>query len=159
MAPTRRRRGAAARPLFWAALTLAGAGAGTTAALAASSSGLIRAAGGAAGGIAGLCSAAWADTARQRREAIAAATAERDRVLDPVVSAPAHDLSVLGLLLPTRQSAAPFRGRAADLAWLQAWRDNPDSQTAALVTGPGGTGKTRLVTQFAMTRPTPWAAG
>jgi hypothetical protein len=114
---------------------------------------------GAAGGVAGLCSAAWVDAARQRREAIAAATADRDQVLDPVVSELAHDLSVLGLLLPTQQSAAPFRSRAAGLAWLQAWRDNPDSHPAALVAGPGGTGKTRLVTQFAITRPPPWAAG
>ncbi len=159
MTPTRRRRGAATRLLFWSALTLAGAGAGAAAALAASGSGLIRAAGGAAGGIAGLCSAAWVDTFRQHRETSAAAIVERDQVLDPVVSEPAHDLSVLGLLLPTRQSAAPFRGRAADLAWLQAWRDNPDGHPAALVTGPGGTGKTRLVTQFAATRPPPWAAG
>ncbi len=84
---------------------------------------------------------------------------ERGQVLDPVVSDPAHDLSVLGLLLPTRDGAAPFRGRAADLAWLQAWRDAPDGHPVALVTGPAGVGKTRLVTQFAVTRPEPWAAG
>jgi hypothetical protein len=159
MAPVHRRRGAAARLVFWAALTLAGAGAGVAAALAVSGSGLLRAAGGAVGSVAGLCSAAWVDSARRRREAIAAAIAGRDQVLDPVVSEPAHDLSVLGLLLPTRQSAAPFRGRAADLAWLQAWRDNLDGHPAALVTGPGGTGKTRLVAQFATTRPPLWAAG
>jgi tetratricopeptide (TPR) repeat protein len=159
MAHTRDRREAAARLVFWAALTLAGAGAGTAAALAASGSGLIRAAGGAAGGIAGLCSAAWADTAKQRREATASALEERGRALGPVISDPPHDRSALGLLLPTRQSAAPFRGRAADLAWLQAWHDNPDAHPAALVTGPAGTGKTRLVTQFAATRPPPWTAG
>src|SRR6202040_1659223 len=81
------------------------------------------------------------------------------QVLDPVVSEPPQDLSVLGLLLPTRESAAPFRGRAADLAWLQAWCNDPDGHPVALVTGPGGVGKTRLVTQFAITRPAPWAAG
>ncbi len=159
MAHTRHRREAAARLAFAAALTLAGAGAGAAAALAASGSGLIRAAGGAAGGIAGLCSAAWADTAKQRREATAAAIKERGQALGPVVSDPAHDRSALGLLLPTRQGAAPFRGRAADLAWLQAWLDNPDAHPAALVTGPAGTGKTRLLTQFADTRPPPWATG
>ena len=149
----------AVRVTFAAALTLAGAGAGVAAALATSGSGLIRAAGGAAGGAAGLGSAAWAEAVKQRREAAAAAVRERGQVLDPVVSDPAHDLSVLGLLLPTREGAAPFRGRAADLAWLQAWRDAPDGHPVALVTGPAGVGKTRLVTQFAVTRPEPWAAG
>jgi len=155
----RRQRAAAGRLVFVAALTLAGAGAGAAAALAVSGSGLIRAAGGAAGGVAGLCSAAWVDAAKQRREAIAAAARERGQVLDPVISEPPHDLSVLGLLLPTRHGAAPFRGRAADLVWLQAWRDDRDGHPVALVTGPGGVGKTRLVTQFAVTRPPPWAAG
>ncbi len=159
MACAQRQRGAVGRLVFVAALTLAGAGAGAAAVLATSGSGLIRAAGGAAGGVAGLSAAAWADAARQRREATAAAVCERGQVLDPVASESAQDLSVLGLLLPTRESAAPFRGRAADLAWLQAWRDNPDGHPVALVTGPGGVGKTRLVTQFALTRPPPWAAG
>lgn len=148
-------RGAAGRVVLVAALTLAGAGAGAAAVLAVSGSGLIRAAGGAAG----LGSAVWADAARQRREAVDAAVRARGLVLDPVVSEPAQDRSVLGLLLPTRESAAPFRGRVADLAWLQAWCDAPDSHPVALVTGRGGAGKTRLVTQFAVTRPPPWAAG
>src|SRR5580658_10276699 len=120
MAHTRHRRKAAARLVFAAALTLAGAGAGVAAALAASGSGLIRAAGGAAGGIAGLCAAAAAasaDTAKQRRDATAAALEERGQALGPVISDPPQDHSALGLLLPTRQRAAPFRGRAADLAW------------------------------------------
>jgi colicin import membrane protein len=159
MARAQRRRGAAGRVVLVAALTLAGAGAGAAAVLAVSGSGLIRAAGGAAGGAAGLGSAVWADAARQRREAVDAAVRARGQVLDPVVSEPAQDRSVLGLLLPTRESAAPFRGRVADLAWLQAWCDNPDSHPVALVTGPGGAGKTRLVTQFAVTRPPPWASG
>ena len=149
----------AVRVTFAAALTLAGAGAGVAAALATSGSGLIRAAGGAAGGAAGLGSAAWAEAVKQRRETAAAAVRERGQMLDPVVSDPPHDLSVLGLLLPTREGAAPFRGRTADLAWLQAWRDAPDGHPVALVTGPAGVGKTRLVTQFAVTRPEPWAAG
>jgi tetratricopeptide (TPR) repeat protein len=162
MAHTRHRRKAAARLVFAAALTLAGAGAGVAAALAASGSGLIRAAGGAAGGIAGLCAAAAAasaDTAKQRRDATAAALEERGQALGPVISDPPQDHSALGLLLPTRQRAAPFRGRAADLAWLQAWLDTPDAHPAALVTGPAGTGKTRLLTQFAATRPPTWTAG
>ena len=145
--------------MFVAALTLTGAGAGAAAALATSGSGLIRAAGGAAGGVAGLCAASWVDAAKQRREATAAARLERDQVLGPVISEPAHDQSVLGPLLPTRLRAAPFRGRSADLAWLQEWRDAPHGHPVALVTGPAGTGKTRLVTQFAVTRPPPWAAG
>jgi hypothetical protein len=140
MARTQRRPGTA-RVVFAAALTLAGAGAGAAAVLAVSGSGLIRAAGGAIGGIAGLCSAVLVDATRQRQEAIAAMIRERDRVLDPVVSEPTQDLSVLGLLLPTRESAAPFRGRSADMAWLQAWRDNPDGHPVTLVTGPGGSGR------------------
>ena len=138
---------------------LAGAGAGVAAALATSSSGLIRAVGGAAGAIAGLGAAAWVDAAQKHREATDAAARECSQVLDPVLSTPAHDQSPLGLLLPTRKDAAPFRGRAADLAWLQAWHDNPAAHPAALITGPAGVGKTRLVTQFAVTRPPPWTAG
>ena len=159
MAPRRRRREAAARLVFAAALTLAGAGAGSG-----SSARRQRQR---------VNPGRWGRRGRHRRAVLGRLgrhrqaapgghhrrLAERDQVLDPVVSEPAHDLSVLGLLLPTRQSAAPFRGRAADLAWLQAWRDNADGHPAALVTGPGGTGKTRLVTQFAATRPPPWAAG
>ena len=159
MASSQGDRGMAARLLLAAALTLAGAGAGVAAVLATSDSGLIRATGGAAGGAAGLGAAVWADTAKHRRETAAAARRERDRVLDPVISEPAHDRSVLGLLLATRQSAAPFRSRTADLAWLQTWCDNPGSHPVALVTGPAGVGKTRLATQFATTRPAPWATG
>jgi tetratricopeptide (TPR) repeat protein len=159
MTYTQNRDGTSARLVFAATLVLTGAGAGAAAALATSGSGLIRVAGGAAGAIAGLCAAVWADHARKRRETIAAARRNREQVLDPVVSAPTHDLSILGLLLATRQDAAPFHGRSADLAWLQAWRDNPTSHPAALVTGPSGTGKTRLVTQFAASRQQSWAAG
>ena len=159
MAHRRHRRESAARLVFAAAFTLAGAGAGTAAALAASGSGLIRAVGGAAGGIAGLCSAAWADTAKQRRAAATADLEERGQALGPVISDPPQDRSALGLLLPTRHGAAPFRGRAADLAWLQAWLDNPHAHPAVLITGPAGTGKTRLLTQFAATRPPLWATG
>jgi hypothetical protein len=135
------RRGAAGRVVFVAALTLAGAGAGASAVLAVSGSALIRAAGGAAGGVAGLCSAAWADAAKQRREGREAAAAERGRMLDPVVSEPADDLSVLGLLLATRENPAPFRGRAGDLTWLQAWCDDPAGHPVALVAGAGGSGR------------------
>ena len=162
MTGTPGRWGTVGRLVFVAAVTLtvAAAGTGAAAALATSSSWLIRAVGGAAGGVAGLCAAVWADAAKQRREAATAALLERDQVLDPVVSEPAtHDESVLGLLLPTRQGAAPFRGRSTDLAWLQAWRDAPGGHPVALVTGPAGVGKTRLVTQFAVTRAPSWAAG
>jgi hypothetical protein len=109
MARAWRRRGAAGRAVFVAALTLAGAGAGASAVLAVSGSALIRAAGGAVGGVggvAGLCSAAWADAVKQRQETRKAAVAERGRMLDPVVSEPAEDLSVLGLLLATRENPA-----------------------------------------------------
>jgi hypothetical protein len=100
-----------------------------------------------------------ADNIRERREATAAAKSNRERVLDPVVSAPEHDLSILGLLLATRKDAVPFHGRRADLAWLQVWRDNRAGHPVALVTGPSGTGKTRLVAQFAAALPASWAAG
>jgi hypothetical protein len=100
-----------ARLSFLAALTVAGAGAGLAATLATSGSGLIRAAGGSVGGVLGLIAAAWIDKARQRRESRAAALDDRDRVLDPVVSDPGQDASVLGVLLATRKDAAPFRGQ------------------------------------------------
>ena len=80
-------------------------------------------------------------------------------MLDPVVVNPERDSSVLGVLLPTRQDAPRFRGRTADLAWLEEWRDERDAHPVVMVTGPAGVGKTRLVTQFASASPAPWVAG
>ena len=154
-----RRRSVPLRLVFVAALTLAGVGAGVAAAFAASSNGLIRAVAGAAGGVAGLIAATWIDLARGRKEAAEAAEEERARVLDPVVSSTVPDSSVFGVLLPTRPTAAPFRGRTSDLAWLAAWCDQPGRHPVAIVAGAAGVGKTRLVTQFALRRPEPWAAG
>jgi tetratricopeptide (TPR) repeat protein len=148
-----------ARLSFLAALTLAGAGAGVAATLATSGSGPVRAAGGTVGGVLGLIAAAWIDKTRQRQEGRAAALADRDRVLNPIVSDPGQDTSVLGMLLPTRKGAAPFRGRTADLAWLGKWCDDLDENPAVMVTGPAGVGKTRLVAQFALDRVGSWAAG
>lgn len=136
MARMPRGREAAARLAFAAALTLAGAGAGAAAVLAANGSGLIRTAD---GGVAGLCSAAWADSAKQRRQAATAAREERARALGPVVATRCMTAAPKGSCCPP--GTEPPRsgpGRAADLTWLQAWHNNPDALPAALVTGPAG---------------------
>ncbi len=153
-------RRTAARWGIGTGLMVAGAGAGLAAALATSTSTTLRAAGGAAGGAAGLAAAISADRAQARSERRAAALARRDRALHPVTTpAPATDRSVLGLLSPTRQHAPPFRGRAAALAWLTAWRDDPAGHPAAQLSGAAGTGKTRLAVQAALTLPPGWHAG
>ena len=153
MASEHSERGVTGRLVRWAALTLAGIGAGVAATLA-TGAWWVRAAGAAAGGLAGLAAATWINRADQRRDA----ERQRHRVLDAVVSDAGPDDSIFGILLATR-AIAPFRGRAKDLAWLNKWCDDPHEQPVAVVTGPAGVGKTRLVTQFASDRPAPYAAG
>jgi hypothetical protein len=80
------------------------------------------------------------------------------RVLDDLVAEPDSGSPLFGLLAATSTGAAPFRGRRGELAWLKHWWDDP-GQPVAAVTGPPGTGKTRLVTQFAMGIRAPWTAG
>ena len=82
--------------------------------------------------------------------------------LAPVISSPQQegiDTSVLGVLLPTRSDAPPFRGRAAELTRLRTWLDRAGSHPLIVIAGPAGTGKTRLATQFAAALPARWAAG
>jgi tetratricopeptide (TPR) repeat protein len=53
-------------------------------------------------------------------------------------------------LLAARNGVVGFTGRDEELAALRSWRDAATADRAALlVHGPGGQGKTRLVTQFA----------
>lgn len=115
--------------------------------------------GAAVGAVAGLAAAILADRVYQRREARAAALRARKDVLDALVADPAGEGSVFDVLLATSTKAAPFRGRQADLAWLERWWDDPKQQPVVVVTGPAGTGKTRLVTQFALDRPAQWITG
>ena len=82
----------------------------------------------------------------------------RDGVLDTLRADPHYKGSVFNVLLATSTEAAPFRGRKDDLAWLDRWWDDP-TRPVAVVTGPAGTGKTRLVTQFALSRPAPCVSG
>ena len=63
------------------------------------------------------------------------------------------------MLLATSTKTAPFRGRRDDLARLEEWWDDPKQPPVVVMTGPAGTGKTRLVTQFALDRPAPWVSG
>ncbi len=153
MGGKRRQRGMPKRLVLGAALTLAGAGAGITAALA-TSAWWARTAGGAIGGMIGLGAAVWIDRSVERR----AAREQRASALDPVTTDPGHDDSVFGVLLATR-AIAPFRGRTADLAWLDHWCDDRKAHPVAVITGPAGTGKTRLATEFATQRPASWVAG
>ena len=80
-------------------------------------------------------------------------------VLDALVADPASEGSIFDVLLATSTKAAPFRGRRDDLAWLDEWWEDPKQPPVVVVTGPAGTGKTRLVTQFALDRPAPWVSG
>jgi hypothetical protein len=148
MAEGHERRGWAARTAVGAALILAGFGAGIAGAFATSTSWPVRAAGAAIGAVAGLAAAIWVDRAYQLREARRAALRAREDVLDALVADPASEGSVFDTLLATGTKAAPFRGRKDDLAWLDRWWNDPKQPAVAVVTGPAGTGKTRLVTQF-----------
>jgi hypothetical protein len=153
MAGKPRRRSIAERITRSAALTLTGASAGLAAAFA-TGAWWVRTAAAAAGGTAALAAAIWDDHASQRR----AAQQARGQILDPVISGAEQDSSVFGVLLATR-AIAPFQGRTADLARLTKWCDNPHGHPVAVITGPAGTGKTRLATHFASQRPTTWATG
>ena len=83
----------------------------------------------------------------------------REQVLDALRVDPASEGSIFDVLLATSTDAAPFRGRLDDLARLDDWWNDPKQRPIVVVTGPAGTGKTRLVTQFALKRPEPWVSG
>ena len=142
-----------------AALILAGVGAGVGGWLAPSASWLARAVGAGVGAVAGLVAAIWADRISQRREAGKAALTARHDVLDALVAAPAGEGSIFDVLLATSTKAAPFRGRRDDLAWLDRWWEDAKQAPVVVVSGPAGTGKTRLANQFAQGRPMPWVSG
>jgi tetratricopeptide (TPR) repeat protein len=115
--------------------------------------------GAAAAGVAGLAAFSVVERAYERQAARAAALRARNEVLEPLVADPPNRGSVFDVLLATSTEAAPFRGRRAELAWLGEWWDDPQAPTIVVVTGPGGIGKTRLVTEFAQVRPAPWVTG
>ncbi len=63
-------------------------------------------------------------------------------------------------LLAAGVEAVEFTGREAELAELDAWRDDTQKFSALLITGEGGQGKTRLAREFAArSRVAGWAAG
>ena len=159
MAEGRKRRSWTVLAAVGAALILAGVGAGVSGWLAPSTSWLARAVGAGVGAVAGLIAAIWVDRISQRREAREAALSARDDVLDALVADPAGEGSIFDVLLATSTKAAPFRGRRDDLAWLDRWWEDPKQAPVVVVSGPAGTGKTRLATQFAQDRPMPWVSG
>ena len=159
MAGGRKRRGWTVLAAVGAALILAGVGAGVSGWLAPSASWLARAVGAGVGAVAGLVAAIWVDRISQRREAKKAALSARHDVLDALVADPAGEGSIFDALLATSTKAAPFRGRRDDLAWLDRWWEDPKQAPVVVVSGPAGTGKTRLATQFAQGRPMPWVSG
>jgi hypothetical protein len=66
------------------------------------------------------------------------------------MAVPVEALAAPSRLLAARHEVADFVGRRAELASLAAWRDDPTyARMVRLVHGPGGQGKTRLVTEFA----------
>jgi hypothetical protein len=159
MAGGRKQRSWTVLAAVGAALILAGVGAGVGGWLAPSTSWLARAVGAGVGAVAGLAAAIWVDRISQRREARKAALGARDDVLDALVADPAGEGSIFEVLLATSMEAAPFRGRRDDLAWLDRWWEDPKQAPVVVVSGPAGIGKTRLATQFAQDRSTPWVSG
>jgi len=161
MAEGHQRRGPTVRALISGALVLvlAAVGGGVAAAAAPSTSLLWRVGGAAVGAALGLVAALRADHGNQRSEARVVALRARDEVLDALVADPASEGSVFDVLLATSTEAAPFRGRKDELASLERWWDDPNQPPAMVVTGPAGSGKTRLVTEFAASRPVPWVSG
>ena len=147
------------RAILGAAFVLVGSGAGLAATLA-TGEGSVRAGGGAVGGLAGLAGAMMTDRVHERKVARAAVLRERGRILDPIITTGSADSSssVFDLLLAT-QAVAPFRGRHNEMRWLTRWCDSTKSHSVAIVSGPAGVGKTRLVRQFALKRPEPWVTG
>jgi tetraacyldisaccharide-1-P 4'-kinase len=51
-------------------------------------------------------------------------------------------------LLQARYVVVPFRGRTAELAEVAAWCHSSDVVSTRLVTGPGGSGKTRFAAEI-----------
>jgi tetratricopeptide (TPR) repeat protein len=151
------RRGSVIR-MATAALILAGIGGAVAALAGPSPSWLIRIGGAVAGAVVGVIATSLWDRAQQRKEAHAAALRARDDVLGALVSDPTSEGSIFDALRATSSKAPEFRGRRDDLAWLERWWDDPE-QLVVVVTGPAGTGKTRLVTEFAARRPAPWVTG
>ncbi|GGM45647.1 TIR domain-containing protein [Dactylosporangium sucinum] len=78
------------------------------------------------------------------REAVPALSANH-LLVTPEPPAPG---SVAALLLP-EHAVVPFAGRTAEISALQHWLDGPDQLSIALLTGPGGVGKTRLAQKLA----------
>src|SRR5215469_18800202 len=79
----------------------------------------------------------WLATRSQTRDS-AARTAELPRA----VERPSR-------LLDPRRKVVDFAGREDELAWLTAWCEDRAGPTLRLITGAGGTGKTRLALRFA----------
>jgi tetratricopeptide (TPR) repeat protein len=71
---------------------------------------------------------------------------------------PPHGLNTPASLLQADAAVVPFRGRAALLTRLTEWCDDPVTESAWLITGAGGQGKTRLARHFtAQMRRMGWA--
>jgi tetratricopeptide (TPR) repeat protein len=160
MADGRPRREAwLSRLAILAAATLAGLGVGAGGAAAASPSLYVRAFWAAVGAMATLYVGWWYETFKDRRAKRAIAIEERSNVLEPLFIESDLDDSVLGMLDPRRYDAPQFVGRTEELKFLAAWCDNFGRHLVAAVTGPGGSGKTRLAIEFAARRPRPWVTG
>ena len=141
-----------------AGFALVGAGAGLAAATATIGNTWVRTAWAVAGGVVGLVGGTMADRFHRHRQAKAEAERQRDSVLGPIANEQAREGSVFDLLLASSE-VTPLWGRRADLAWLEKWWDDPSGYPVAVVTGPAGVGKTRLVTHFAARRPESWVTG
>ncbi|MEZ5996850.1 MAG: hypothetical protein R3C25_13975 [Hyphomonadaceae bacterium] len=61
--------------------------------------------------------------------------------------------------LSFKNTDIPFHGRAAELAVLQAFLDDPSPFTWHIVTGPGGAGKSRLALELCLRNNGPWRTG
>ncbi|MFG1942133.1 hypothetical protein [Nonomuraea sp. NPDC048826] len=68
-------------------------------------------------------------------------------LLEPVAVQPPEDCPDWSLPA-ARHAVVPFVGRKAELAALRTWAAGPEPVSAALVTGPGGAGKSRLAVEL-----------
>jgi tetratricopeptide (TPR) repeat protein len=114
---------------------------------------------GAVGAVSALVAAVVVDRVYAGWEERASVRELRGRVLDELREAvPARRGDVLGLLRAGR-SPVPFRGRGRELARIAAWRDDRAACPVLIVSGPGGSGKTRVVLEAGLRVPPGWAAG
>ncbi len=111
-------------------------------------------------GLALVGSAAWRVT-RGRQERAERSRRARAAVWEPLDEARPRppDWYTLSTLLAPEEAIAPLEGRRGDRDRLVDWCTRADGDPVAVLSGAGGTGKSRLVVEVARALPAPWVAG